>query len=133
MGPRSLVSRRRAVVCVPAVAAVLSLGGATSALAGTASVSGSTLNYTAAAGENNILTAQRNSPTSVTVREFDPDATLTPGAGCTQSGAKSVTCTSGGDFTAGVFDLGDGDDELDASSFQRPGLTFPMTVTAGKG
>jgi hypothetical protein len=94
---------------------------ATSAAAGTASVTDGVLSYSAAGGEvNNVLVA--GSGGSLTVG--DTTAPVTPGPGCTQAGANAATCTA---VTSVAVTTGDGNDSVANST----GL--PSNLDGGPG
>ena len=105
----------------------------TGALAGTASVVGSTLHYAADAGETNTVTLQQwnaNSPSAFWVLT-DTGAPVTAGAGCTPFAfgipGHSVDC---GKPTAASADLKDLNDAFGVAS---PDADLPVTVLGGTG
>src|SRR5689334_13112494 len=104
-----------------AVACLLSLPATASAAS--ISVTGGTLNVTAAPGEANRLTL---TPGVATVDVLDPAAPLTPGAGCESTGSGRVTCAVSPLIRATV-DLGDLDDTLAVTGLLR------VTVSDGAG
>lgn len=87
-----------------------------------ARVSGSTLYYTAGAGETNNVTLSGGSG-SFTIR--DSGATMTPGPGCTASSASAVNCS--GSINSFKLDLRDGADSVVNTS------STDMTVLGGPG
>ncbi len=97
------------------------------AMAGTASVSGTTLSYVAAAGETNSVQITFDGVTTYTINEFGV-VPVTPGAGCAPvvGDPTSATCTVVA--TAVNVDLGDLNDVLLAGS-----LTVATTVAGGPG
>jgi Ca2+-binding RTX toxin-like protein len=96
----------------------LAVLGAPCAQAATVSVIGSTLTFTANAGEANDVTV-------IWGDVHDNGANLTAGSGCSTVDANSVSCTD--PFTAVSVSLGDGHDQLQAF------LNAPATVNAGSG
>src|SRR3712207_2258218 len=96
--------------------------GAAGALAGTASVSGSQLTYTASPGEVNDVTVT-SSPAGQVIAERS--VTITAGAGCTSSNARTVTCT--GPITSVSINVGDGNDAV------RNGAALASTIFGGDG
>lgn len=104
------------------VAAAMGIAPA-SASAATATVSGGQLVVTDSAGDANILTVSL-SGSSVKVSESSPTVnTLSAGPGCTQAGAKDVTCAAASVIVNG----GDGNDRLSDAT------TKPMTLNGGVG
>jgi Ca2+-binding RTX toxin-like protein len=110
------------------IAAAGALAAPVAAMAGTASVEGTTLKFVAAPGESNTLAISFNPATSTfTVNEVS--LTTTAGAGCTAVAGDPtrVTCTIPG-ATAVNVDLGDENDDLATGAF-----TLPVTAAGGAG
>ena len=97
--------RRRLSLAIIAAAAALMLLPA-GALASFASVSFSTLSYTAAAGETNNLTIELSAGNYVLT---DTGATITAAAGCTAVTANKVSCPGAtiANFNVSLSDMGD--------------------------
>jgi Ca2+-binding RTX toxin-like protein len=93
---------------------------ASGAFAGTVSLSGGTVTYSAKAGETNKVTLTQSGD-KITVKD---SAGVTAGAGCTGS---PVFCQAG-NLKSVVVKLGNKDDTLDASS-----VTVPMTIDGDSG
>jgi uncharacterized repeat protein (TIGR01451 family) len=113
------------------VTAAAALAYSSAALAGTASVT-STVNYVAAAGEQNTVTVHVASSLLVTIT--DSSATVTAGAGCTPSGVHSVDCVTLA-LTPIMLDLGDQNDSasVDGSAATFLGGAGADTLTGGPG
>jgi len=86
--------------------------GAFAATATIAGDSGATVDYRAAAGEANVVTA---SISASTVTIADSGATLTPGSGCATVDPHTVQCTTSSVPAKLAAELGDGDDALAVS------------------
>ena len=85
-----------------------------SAAASTAFTAGPVLNVDGSPGESNRLTATFGG-SNVQVTETGPGATLTPGPGCSSSGANTVVCPATG-LSSLSMNGGDGDDRLSNST-----------------
>jgi Ca2+-binding RTX toxin-like protein len=122
-------SRRREGVLLLALAGLVLALSAGPAFGATASVSGSTLTYTAAGGEVNNVTISLSGGT-YTLSEST--VTITPSAPCATVTATSVTCPAAGVTNMNV-DLGDMNDALNA--FPSPGtaVAADMSVEGGPG
>ena len=114
------------------LACCLLLGAAPSAFAGTVQLSGSTLTYSAAAGEANRVTITAGA-SSISVNEVGPG--VTAGTGCSSTGPSSASCQADG-VTAISVSTGDGNDTarvngwLPATFYDGPGND---TMTGGSG
>jgi hypothetical protein len=104
---------------------LVALAAPAAASAATVSVSGTTGNFTAAAGEANHLTVMAVSATQV---EFYDSgiASITAGTGCAPNGAQRVRCPVAS-VLALTLDMGDGNDYADND------LNVPSTVYGGFG
>ena len=122
--PRATKMLRRGLL----VAAAGVLAAPVAAMAGTASISGTTLSFTAAPGESNDLVITFNAGTN-TFNVNEVSLNVTAGAGCSAvvGDPTRVTCALAG-ATAVNVDLGDENDDFGAG-----GLTTPITVTGGAG
>lgn len=113
-----------ALLCVPATAS-----------ASTAELSGESLLVAADGGEHNALTVSRvftgkRAVSQYQITEQGPDATLTPGDGCTDAGAPNqVFCPTEGTTSVSVNTL----DLADRVFIQTIGITPIVTVLAGTG
>jgi hypothetical protein len=116
MTPRALVLALAALLVVPAAAS-----------AGTASVAGATITFTAAAGETNQL-GLTYSADAGTYSFHDNTAPVAAGPGCRAIGTDEAACPAAGVSQVAV-DLGDGDD-TGASPGPYPA---PVTVHGGPG
>lgn len=74
---------------ITAAAAIGAFGVSAPALAGTASVTGTNISYTAPAGQTNLLTV---SQTATAIVFVDTGAPVTAGAGCTALAANAASC-----------------------------------------
>jgi Ca2+-binding RTX toxin-like protein len=84
---------RRGTIAVGTLALLGALALPATASAGTASITGSTLTYSAAAGEENDLTIET---AGANFRVRDNTAPVTAGAGCTQRSPHRVNCLTAG-------------------------------------
>lgn len=120
--------RRRTLRRGVLIASAGVLAAPVAAMAGTASVDGTTLRFVANPGESNTLTITFSAATDTfTVNEVS--LTTTAGTGCTAvvGDPTRVTCAIPG-ATAVNVDLGDENDDLATGAF-----TFPVTATGGPG
>ncbi len=123
---------------ITTAAALGVLGSATNALAGTASLSGSNIGYTAPAGETNLLTVSQSATAIVFT---DTGAAVTAGAGCTAMGANAASCAIPPNLNLVYASLGDGNDTAtmadsvvgpSGSGFQLLGGAGNDTLTGGE-
>src|SRR5437763_10438343 len=103
--PRSRMNLR---LLSAAAAAACLLAAAPAAHAGTASISGKHVLYTAAPGEVNVLTVSGGG-NSLTFS--DSRSPVTAGAGCVQGGPQQATCSAPA-LTLLVVDAGDLNDDI---------------------
>src|SRR4051794_37373109 len=116
----------RRVLNIALCAVAMSLALATTAHAGTISVSAGTLRYVAAPGEvNDVVLAAPTGTAEIDLS--DPDVTMVAGPGCTLRFA-SAACDATG-ITRIALDLGDMDDR-ERTVILSP---LPMTVDGGTG
>ena len=97
------------------LACVLLAVAPTAASAADVSISGATLSFAAADGENNAVTV---SLAAGTYTLADAGAPVTPGAGCSAGGGNAVTCPSAG-ITALTIDGRDLDDTITVGGGER--------------
>lgn len=114
----------RVILLVIVASALLPIS---TAWASTAAVSGSTLVYSAAAGENNTISFEPAffNAGAVAIQDSVP---LTPGAGCSAVSSTKVECQRAG-LTTARFTLGDQPDDFAVSG--DPGLS--IAVDGGSG
>src|SRR4051794_27622089 len=124
--------RRLALLGGVCVIALLAFAGV--ANASTAEVDGTTLSYTAAAGEtNNVQLAFNGGTGEVTLTDSGvgtlpvPDNTNASGGDCQRPDNTHIVCTG---LTDGVFTLDDMNDTLNASAIPSPGS---VSVSGGPG
>ena len=100
------------------------------AAASSASVAGTTIQYSAAPGEANDVHATPVAAGSFRIRDSVP---LSAGSGCAPNGPNEVTCTAAG-IDLVVFALGDGDDVLSAfDEYIGEEANPPVRATGGAG
>ncbi|HST69158.1 MAG TPA: calcium-binding protein, partial [Solirubrobacterales bacterium] len=106
-----------------AVVAVLALAFAPSAFAGTLSVSGSTITYEAAPGEENFVTVNwgNSSAGPAFIPSLDDHAEITAVAPCEDDVALNARCPSAGPNPTYVVRLGDDDDFAQSINDQAAG------------
>ena len=100
-------------LCLPhllVLALIVLLAAPAAAAASRASVTGTTIQYTAGADESNDVHAE---PVAAGSFRLTDSAALAAGSGCTQDSPSQVTCTAAG-VDKVAFDLRDGDDALSA-------------------
>lgn len=122
--------RRATRVVTAATVGLLVVAG--TAMAGTVTVSGTTLTYTSAPGQRDGLSITQSSATEVHFDDFNT-AVVGDGAACVDNGSGDLTCT--GAWTAIVVEAGDGSDSIFAygGENQGAGVSLPMTINGGEG
>jgi Ca2+-binding RTX toxin-like protein len=114
-----------------ATTALCALALPASALAAEVHIEGSTLVYTAAPGETNVIEISDSAPSPDDYAFSDSTPSTTVTAPCARNGA-AIVCP-GADLTGARFDLGDGDDRLVAAGGSTSGKVLPLTVNGGDG
>jgi RTX calcium-binding nonapeptide repeat (4 copies) len=121
----------RRVAAATALATVLALGIPAAAHAATAFVFDKAFVYTAAPGEANVigLGAPGFAPNQFVISDASPATTVKPP--CTRQGTL-IVCPGDG-LTSARFDLGDGNDRIDARKPDATSMQLPIEADGGAG